>query len=183
MKLWLVRHARPLVDKGVCYGATDLQADVQATLQAAAALAVALPRDLAVACSPLQRCVQLAAALQATRPDLGYRTDARLAEMDFGCWEGMRWDAIGQAEYDRWTADFSGYRFGGRESVAQLMARVGAALADAGRSGGDMLWITHAGVIRATRLLAQGVAVPRRAADWQQETPGLGGWQTIIVPS
>ena len=38
MRLWLVRHAQPLVAPGVCYGATDMPADVDATSQAAQAL-------------------------------------------------------------------------------------------------------------------------------------------------
>jgi hypothetical protein len=43
MRLWLVRHAAPLVEAGTCYGALDVPADAQATQQAAQALAQALP--------------------------------------------------------------------------------------------------------------------------------------------
>lgn len=178
MKLWLVRHARPLVDEGLCYGATDCPADPQGTRQAADELAAALPAGLAVASSPLRRCRQLAEALQAVRPDLRFRTDARLAELDFGSWEGVRWSDIPQDEYERWTADFPGYRFGGRECVAQLMARVSQALAQA-RRGGDAAWITHGGVIRAVRLLAGGLALPLRADAWPRA--GLGFGQSLCL--
>jgi alpha-ribazole phosphatase len=174
MTLWLVRHARPVVDEGVCYGATDLQADPQETLQAAAALAAVLPEGIAVLSSPLQRCVQLAQAL-----GLPYRTDARLAEMDFGCWEGTRWTDIGQDDYRRWTEDFAGYRFGGKESVSQLMARVGAAFEEARQAGDDVLWVTHAGVIRAARLFSQGGGVPRDAAGWPKDGLAFGAGQCI----
>ena len=34
-RLWLVRHARPLVAPGICYGRLDMQADAQATADAA----------------------------------------------------------------------------------------------------------------------------------------------------
>ena len=71
MKLWLVRHARPLIEPGVCYGATDLAADPQATLKAATGLAGWLPAALPVRCSPLLRCVQLARALHELRPEFG----------------------------------------------------------------------------------------------------------------
>jgi len=91
MKLWLVRHAQPLIAPGVCYGATDVAAEPQATLQAAHALAQALPNGVAVVSSTLQRCERLAHCLRGLRPDLAYKTDARLVEMDFGCWEGQRW--------------------------------------------------------------------------------------------
>lgn len=181
MKLWLVRHARPLVEEGCCYGASDVAADPQGTLAAAQALALELPTGLAVRCSPLRRCRQLAQALEALRPELAARADPRLAEMDFGRWEGRPWAAIGQHEFDAWTADFAGHRCGGGESVAQLMARVGAALADARGAGRDVLWVTHGGVVRAARLLAAGIAVPRQADEWPREGLGFGEAHCIAL--
>lgn len=180
MKLWLVRHARPLLAPGLCYGVTDVDADADATAFAASVLAAQLPPDVAVACSPLRRCLQLAEALQALRPGLEFRVESRLSEMDFGSFEGERWDSIARAEYARWEADFAGYRFGGRESVGEFMARVGAALADA-RAGGDVLWITHAGVARAVRLLAAGVTAPLQAADWPREGLAFGELQCFPI--
>ena len=183
MTLWLVRHAQPLVAPGVCYGATDLKSDPHATQQAALALAAALPQALHVRSSPLRRCTDLAGALQALRPELAYRTDARLAEMDFGYWEGWHWDRIGRAEIDRWTAAFGSYRFGGRESVQMLLDRVSSARRDAaaltakGGSRADVLWITHAGVIRAAALLAQGIDTVNGADQWPFTAIGFGQWQ------
>ena len=87
MNLWLVRHAQPLIAPGVCYGASDVPADDAATQAAARALALALPPGTRVASSPLQRCERLAKAVQGLRPDLSCKTDARLAEMDFGRWQ------------------------------------------------------------------------------------------------
>ncbi|GAB3766852.1 alpha-ribazole phosphatase [Ramlibacter monticola] len=181
MRLWLVRHAMPIAAEGLCYGASDLEADPAATQQAAAALATSVPRGLAARCSPLQRCRQLAVALQQLRPDLTWQDDARLAELDFGCWEGQRWSAIAQEEYARWTADFALYRFGGRENVAELMARVASALAEARRSGRDGLWVTHGGVARALHLLVAGQGVPRTAADWPREGLGFGEARVFTV--
>ncbi|AEG92740.1 histidine phosphatase family protein [Ramlibacter tataouinensis] len=174
MKLWLVRHARPIVQEGICYGATDLPADPQATLEAARALAAALPTGLAVRCSPLRRCLQLAQALHALRPDLAHETDARLAEMDFGTWEGQRWDAIGRTAFEAWMADFARHRCGGGESVAVLMARVGQAMAEVRAGHRDVLWISHAGVVRAARMLARGVPAPAQASDWPADGVGFG---------
>ena len=91
MNLWLVRHAQPLIDAGVCYGASDILADENATLQVARRLAGELPHGLRLITSPLQRCARLAAALQALRPDITFQTDRRLAEMNFGRWELHRW--------------------------------------------------------------------------------------------
>lgn len=174
MKLWLARHARPLAEEGTCYGASDLAADPAATAAAARALAAVLPAGLPVTCSPLRRCRQLAAALQVVRPDLAPVFDQRLAELDFGCWEGVRWDAIARAEFERWEADFAGHRFGGHESVGELVARVASALGDARAAGLDRLWITHAGVDRAATLLLRGAGAPARAADWPRAGLAFG---------
>jgi alpha-ribazole phosphatase len=182
MKLWLARHALPVVAEGLCYGASDVPADARATCEAAQALAETLPTSLAVSCSPLQRCVQLAEALHGLRADLDYRCDARIAEMDFGNWEGRRWSDIAKEEFDRWTADFAHHGCGGGESVAQMMARTAAALAHAREEGADALWITHAGVIRAVGLLAAGIQLPRSAADWPREGLGFGQCACIEFP-
>ncbi|HSV46087.1 MAG TPA: histidine phosphatase family protein [Ramlibacter sp.] len=179
MKLWLARHARPLAADGVCYGASDLPADAQATAAAAAALARQLPAGITCRSSPLQRCRQLADALRQLRPDLMPQPDPRLAELDFGCWEGVRWDAIPQPAFDAWTADFAAHRFGGRESVIELLARVGQALAEARAGGGDTLWITHAGVVRATLVLLADAAPPRSANDWPREVLAFGALRCL----
>ena len=178
MKLWLARHARPLVGEGICYGASDLPADVAATQAAAQALAEAVPQGIPVRCSPLQRCTALADALSALRVDLAWQADARLAEMDFGCWEGRPWAEVGEEEFGRWNADFLDYRFGGRESVRAFLARVEAARRDSAHAGPQALWITHAGVIRATGLLVRGV-LPVQAAQWPREAVVFGGWQCL----
>lgn len=181
MKLWLVRHAQPLIEAGVCYGATDVDADVQATVWAAQAVAPELPAGIAMCVSPLQRCEQLAKVIQGLRPDLIYKTDARLAEMNFGTWEGVRWDAICAQAYDAWMADFSGHRFGGQESVDEFMARVALAWDAFHRQRQDTVWITHAGVIRAVSLLAQGVRHIDTAAQWPTHAPGFGEWVVVTI--
>lgn len=178
MMLWLARHAQPVAAEGLCYGATDLAADAQSTLEAARALAAVVPGGLPVRTSPLRRCRQLAEALQELRPDLVPVADARLAEMDFGTWEGQRWDAIPRSEFEAWMADFARHRCGGGENVADLMQRVACARADA-RSGEGVLWLTHAGVVRAVRLLGAGIAMPRCPADWPEQGLPFGGWDRL----
>jgi len=140
MKLWLVRHAKPLLQAGVCYGRLDVAADAGATAQCALALAAQLPGNTRVLSSPLQRCEQLAQALYGLRPDLAYKTDNRLQEMDFGLWEGRAWQAIDRAELDAWSSDFASYAAGQHgESVSQLMVRVGAAFDALGSEDGEDL--------------------------------------------
>ena len=198
MKLWLVRHAQPLIDAGICYGRLDMAADAEATAECAAKLATQLPAGLRVVSSPLQRCEQLAQALQALRPDLAYKTDGQLQEMDFGQWEGCAWQDIPRAELEAWTDDFAHYQAGhDGESVTAFMARVGAAfdaltspsqtltpaLSPGARAPekSSVLWITHAGVIRAVELLAQGVRHIERANQWPVEAPKYGQWRTLAL--
>jgi alpha-ribazole phosphatase len=177
VKLWLVRHARPLIDAGICYGATDVPADAAHTQATATQLASLLPSGLMVWASPLQRCSALADQLLALRPDLQLRTDVRLAELDFGCWEGVRWDDIPRSAYDDWTTRFGSARFGGRESVNELLQRVAAARAEAQALGQDAVWVTHAGVLRAMALLEQGLTTLDRAPQWPQAVAAWGEWQ------
>jgi alpha-ribazole phosphatase len=181
MKLWLVRHARPLIDAGVCYGVTDVPADADHTQTTATQLAPVLPPGLTVWTSPLQRCSALADQLLRLRPDLQLRVDARLAELDFGCWEGQRWDAIPRAAYDDWTADFGAARFGGRESVNELLQRVAAARAEAQAHGQDAVWVTHAGVLRAMALLDQGLTTLDQVPQWPREVAEWGGWEQRVL--
>ena len=187
--LWLVRHARPLIQAGVCYGALDVPADPQATLTAAQELALQLPQQAQLQSSPLQRCELLAKTICGLRPDLVYKTDVRLAEMNFGCWEGQRWDSIAPAAYAAWTDDFWQHRFGAGESVAAFMKRVAQAWSEAQAptaAGRAQVWVTHAGVIRAVNLLARGVTEIHQADQWPTDTVAFGSlWcvRTSPVPS
>jgi len=180
MALWIVRHARPLIAAGICYGVLDVQSDSVATDQAARELADTLSTGAVLRVSPLTRCQQLARALCALRADLQARTDRRLREMDFGCWEGVAWDAIPQAALQAWTDDFGNHRFGGAESSNEVLARVGRAW-DEDHGDSDTVWITHAGVARAVRLLADGVRTLTRADQWPLEAPGYGKWLQIAA--
>ena len=181
MKLWLVRHAQPLVEAGVCYGRLNLPADIGATAECAKSLAVLLPARLRVVTSPLQRCEQLARALYAQRPDLAYKTDDRLLEMDFGQWEGRAWQAIGQSALEAWTADFANHTVGrDGETVTAFMGRIASAFDELQALGNeDAVWITHAGVIRAMTLMAQGIRHIERADQWPLDAPKYGQWRLL----
>ena len=182
MALWIARHATPLVASGVCYGALDVAADTQHTLQAARALAQAIPLHCKVWVSPLQRCMQLADALSDIRPKLKPQIDTRLREMDFGSWEGVAWDAIPLAAMQAWTDDFGAHRFGGVESANEVLTRV-ADVWDAARqhSDKDQVWITHAGVARAAQLLSRGIQSVDSASQWPKDAPGYGEWLYLDV--
>ena len=61
MQIFLIRHPRPLIDAGVCYGQLDIDcADAQ---HVAARLRALLPEGTPIISSPLRRAWQRAAAL------------------------------------------------------------------------------------------------------------------------
>jgi len=178
VKLWLLRHARVDLAPGLCYGASDVPAQAEHTLEAAEVLAPLLPRGAPLWVSGLGRARQLADAIRLLRPDVEpARTDARLNEMDFGQWELQRWDAIPRAAFDTWMADFPRHRFGGVESTQEVIGRVAAALHDL-RSArcAQAVWVTHAGVIRAVQYLAVHGEKPIHAvSEWPVDAPVPGG--------
>lgn len=149
MRLYLIRHARPLVPDGVCYGSSDLPVDEAHQSHVLSQLLPALPAGASIYSSPLQRCRALASGL-ALALDAGEPLfDARLAEMDFGTWEMRAWDAISRTEVDAWATDLPHYRPGGGECLLDVARRVKAFHDEmhAQRQGAAVL-VAHAGTIR-----------------------------------
>ena len=187
-RLWLVRHARPEVAPGLCYGRLDVAANVRHSRESARLLAQALPPRLAALHhSPLQRCELLAQDLLALRADLASKAEPRITEMDFGQWEGRAWNDIARADIDAWTTRFGHHAPGGGEPLAAMLTRVSAALdeaaAQAHAGGGDVVWITHAGVARCVHwLLTHGAARMPMSHEWPQSAPGYGAWTTVLLP-
>lgn len=156
--LWAVRHAA--VDAaGLCYGRSEVASLLSDEAAAARILALGTCPIAQVWSSPSARCrgpaEQLAAVVGAA-----LTIDERLYELDFGAWEGQRWDALAStdpAALRRWTDDWQTAAPPGGETVADLEQRVRAWWA-ALAPDRDHLLIAHAGVIRALRVIA--------GADW-----------------
>ena len=144
MQVFLIRHPRPLVGPGICYGRLDVDCvdalPVAHTLKAL--LPNNLPAPLPVYSSPLRRARQLAEALT---PHV--MVDDRLREIDFGTWEGRRWDDIERDQIDAWADDVLGYTPPGGESVAALQRRAVEFASTLEHS--HVAIVTHAGVMRA----------------------------------
>lgn len=110
--------------------------------------------------SPLRRCVDVARWLR--RWGWAVKVDRRLAELDFGHWEGRAWTDIPWAEVDAWRDDLLHARPGGGESLAMLAAR---AHAFAAEGDGARLVLTHGGWINALVHAGINRAMPT-AAQW-----------------
>jgi len=179
-RLWLLRHAQPRVAPGICYGRLDVPADAALTAQAAHHFSAAWPAGAVLRSSPLQRCGQLAQALQPGGGQPPAR-DPRLQEMDFGQWEGQAWDAIARPAIDAWAANLLHMAPGDGESLASMLQRVQSALlhswaSDSQHGRCDVAWVTHAGVIRCVQWLLRHHPQQPTSADWRLPAPGFGQW-------
>ncbi|KVN14031.1 alpha-ribazole phosphatase [Burkholderia stagnalis] len=161
MDVVLIRHPAVGVEPGVCYGRSDvpLAASAEAGAQAMRARLAELcaPLPQCVWSSPLVRCASVGAPL-AQALGVPLRRDACWQEMDFGAWEGQRWDDIDRAALDAWAADLMHACAHGGESVARFAARVSRAVDAAAETRAPQWAVTHAGVIRA--FASQALHVP-----------------------
>lgn len=154
MNVYLIRHTRVAVQRGVCYGRSDVRL-AQTFDEELVRLREKLPGTFHVVySSPLSRCVRLAECLSSS-----VHVDARLQEYDFGQWEMMRWDDIDKEE--PWFSDFVNTPAPDGESFAQMYERVATFWQEVIvplRGYEDVAIVTHAGVIRA--LLALILEMP-----------------------
>jgi alpha-ribazole phosphatase len=103
-----------------------------------------------------------------------------LHEVNFGHFEGIPWAQIPKSAVDAWTADFGNHRFGGVESANEVLQRVKAAFDDSlALRRNNVLWITHAGVIRAASLVMQGIYQVSSTQQWPQAVVEFGSCVTI----
>jgi alpha-ribazole phosphatase len=158
MTLYLVRHPAPAVAAGVCYGQLDLP-----TLEPPEACARAWHEVLppsercSIWASPLQRALLPARAWANGSP---VAIDPALQELNFGAWEGHRWDAIPRSQTLPWMNDFVETAPPGGETLRQLAERVSAWLAGVRQQTGSdhqpVVVFTHKGVIQTLICLRDG---------------------------
>ena len=168
MQVFLIRHPRPLIAAGLCYGRLDVDCEDPQAL--AAHLRSRLPAGTPIVSSPLRRARRLAEAI-----DPAAQTDARLCEIDFGAWEGRAWDDIERPALDAWAADVLHFTPPDGESVAALQAR--AIDFAAGLKGPRLAVVSHAGILRA--LLGHWQKLP--LATWTQLKFDFGSLHEIEV--
>ena len=150
--LIFLRHPRPDVEPGICYGRLDLDIHVDGHGQIEAALETT-PRVSRVVASPALRCRKLATDL-AARNDLEPVFDERLWEMHMGEWEGLPWKDIPRELSEPWLKDPFNLPCPGGESFSQVQTRVLEAV-----SGLDpeTAIVCHAGPIRALQMAWHGL--------------------------
>jgi broad specificity phosphatase PhoE len=97
--------------------------------------------------SPALRARETAEAMGLADPSV----DERLRDCDFGKWTGLKFNQVlvrQPHKLFRWIKDPASNPHGG-ETIPQVMERVSAWIADAGKQEGHTVAVTHAAVIRA----------------------------------
>ncbi len=168
MEVYVIRHTPVAVEKGICYGQTDVPL-ADTFVQDIQFFQNELPKDFdKVFCSPLIRCKKLAY-------ELGFQDiiyENALMEMNFGNWENQKWNHINPVELERWMIDFVNVRTPNGENLFDLYNRVELFLNNLIKQEYQkVLLITHAGVIRC--IMAYYFKIPlqnlfKMTIDFQQ---------------
>ena len=126
MHLYLIRHTRPAVAEGLCYGRQDVALEEEHLRARLPVIAAQLPPGLLLHSSPASRCTRLAVMLADAMGGTLAAPDARLHEMHFGEWEGQLWSDLPREETIRWTGDIVQHSPPQGENFMSMWARVAA---------------------------------------------------------
>jgi alpha-ribazole phosphatase len=172
--IYLVRHTKPDIAKGICYGQSDIGVAASFSEESAITKAklcsfenIAHLNSIPIVSSPLQRCFLLAKELhnQETMFEQNLHTDDRLKEMNFGDWELQEWSAIDEFVMSAWMRDYVNIRATNGESFREVVERSNKAIreiAEAENAHRSVIVVAHSGVIRA--ILAQHLEMPLHKA-------------------
>jgi alpha-ribazole phosphatase len=153
MDVYLIRHSRPLIEPGICYGRTDLPVHPAAFYDTVERVKRRIPPLERWYTSPLTSCMALAHAL--TPQPIA---DRRLLDLDFGYWECMPWSQLDQAAVRAWTEDCVHHGPPGGESYRDVHLRVWSFLGDLLQHAPEAVGVvTHATVIRSAVSWAIGL--------------------------
>ena len=147
MKIYFIRHTAVDVPAGVCYGQTDVP--LKNSFEEEAGIVKEQLKNMspdAVFSSPLSRCTGLADFCGFSNPQL----DNRLKELNFGDWEGVKWD---ETNIDLWSADWINTPPPNGESFVQMYERIASFLEELKKETYDTVFIfAHGGVISCVRI-------------------------------
>ncbi len=145
MEIYLVRHTTPNIEKGICYGQSDIgitdsfQTEVEKIHQQ-----IPISEISTIYSSPLQRCKLLAKTFEKE-----VIFDNRLKELNFGDWELQPWDAIPKNDIQPWMDDFVNVQVPNGESYVQLQQRMLSFFSSLDHASEKTIIVSHAGPIRA----------------------------------
>jgi len=157
MKIFLIRHTRPAIEKGICYGITDL--DVADSFPEEASLIRSVLPDLrgktTIFSSPLQRCYKLADYLAGKQ---SVQIENRLIEISFGDWELKPWRSFERQTLVDWKKKFVHTPCPNGETFQNVFNRVKQFYEEIHELDSDQVFlVSHSGVIRAFLCLLNGI--------------------------
>lgn len=161
MNIYLLRHTRVGIPPGICYGQSDVP--VADTFMSEV---ITIKNRLGgiqfdkIMSSPLSRCAILAEEF-ADADDI--ILDDRLKELNFGDWEGKSWNHIYENEDGgkNWFSDYENTPCPNGESYGDMLTRAKSFIDDLPKTDGNILIVTHAGIVRAFRVLLQNWSVKK----------------------
>jgi alpha-ribazole phosphatase len=149
MEIYLIRHTTPAIEKGICYGQTDVALKDTFEVEAEVVLPNISHGVEVIYSSPLSRCLRLANYLS-VRLALPLVTDHRLKELNFGEWESKRWNDIDPAALQFWMDDYVNVPCPGGESYQELAKRTSLFLMEVMTKKPERAAIvTHHGTLKA----------------------------------
>ncbi len=117
---YLIRHTKPQIESGVCYGQSDIELQKSFEKKFNFVKAALPKKVMPIFTSPLKRCLELAQFLNHQKLSV----EPRLKELDFGAWEMKKWDEIPKEEIDPWYGDYINVSPPKGESFLSLYERV-----------------------------------------------------------
>lgn len=157
MEIYLIRHIEPDLEKGICYGQLDVPIPTNYKEQHEGIIAN-LPKDYdAIYSSPLTRCKLLSQQISKN-----VIFDDRLMEVNFGDWEGKKWDNINQTELNHWMENYIEVAPSNGESLTQLIIRFSSFMNDFKKKNfKKVIIVTHAGIIRSAMNVLNNIPIDK----------------------
>jgi alpha-ribazole phosphatase len=179
MEIHLIRHTKPDIEAGICYGQSDIQLATSFDKEWTE-IRKKLPLNVdRLFTSPLSRCTKLSERL-AAHFGLLPEKDVRLMEMNFGDWEMKKWDDIDQSELNAWMNDFQIKPCPNGESYSNVTSRLKDFISDKLQEESKYLIVTHGGIIKCFHGLLNnyhGMDLPISYGEIYSFT---GNWQKLV---
>lgn len=154
MEVCLIRHTTPKIEKGICYGHTDLPLHDSFAEEVLDVLKNLPERVSTIYTSPLVRCLSLAQQI-GSHFNAPVLPDDRLKELNFGAWEMKPWEKIDQSALMFWMNNYIIHKCPQGESYHDLSHRVLQFIHDLHQKDiTQTMIVTHGGVIRTLHTLA-----------------------------
>lgn len=152
INIYLIRHTKPLIAPGVCYGQLDCPVGDDYQQQLATINAFFKDKKIsAVYSSPLIRCRTLAEDLANNKTQQAVIYNDGFKEIFFGDWEGKRWNDIPRDKIDQWNVNRLDFQFPNGETPRKFHERVFQTWTELGTSlpatPRNIIIVTHSGVI------------------------------------